>query len=243
MLRNLLVALVALSALPAFAQYNKSAGMNAPAPASVRVETKRSDGRVEVHTEQREAPRDGYGNAQGNQYDLAVDGAFEGQTVLVVDLYGQDFSRAAAAIKEKGFSVVRYSGVPPLEEFQAALKKSNQFWILASCDNSVHLSKAHQAAVQRFFTEGHGVYLWGDNDPCNADADVLARQLVEASVEHHLKVSAAKGKGEWLTIDHDDLVRRDPRAMFPLLHALRFAQLAQLARDVSLSPEDVADEA
>lgn len=187
MLRNLLVALVALSALPALAQYNKSAGMNAPAAEPVRVERKLADGRVEVRTEQREAPRDGYGNARGNQFDLAVDGAFEGQTVMVVDLYGQDFSRAASALKEKSFSVVRYTnGVPPLAEFQAGLKKANQFWILASCDNSVHLSKAHQAAVQRFFMEGHGVYLWGDNDPCNADADSLARQLIDARVQGDL---------------------------------------------------------
>jgi len=71
----------------------------------------------------------------------------------------------------------------------------------------------------------------------------IARQLVVDSVEHHLRVSGAKGKGEWITLDRDDLVRRDPRSMFPILHALRFAQLAQLARDVNLSPEDVADEA
>lgn len=71
----------------------------------------------------------------------------------------------------------------------------------------------------------------------------LARQLVPDAIEHHLKVSAAKGKGEWIALDRDDLVRSDPRAMLPILHALRFAQLAQLARDVKLSPEDVADEA
>jgi hypothetical protein len=71
----------------------------------------------------------------------------------------------------------------------------------------------------------------------------LARLLVVDAVESHLKVSASKGKGEWIAMDRDDLVRRDPRAMFPILHALRFAQLAQLARDVSLSAEDVADEA
>lgn len=71
----------------------------------------------------------------------------------------------------------------------------------------------------------------------------LAKQLVTAAVEHHLNVSAAKGKGEWISLDRDDLVRGDPRSLLPILHALRFAQLAQLARDVDLSREEVADEA
>ncbi|MEW5738975.1 MAG: hypothetical protein AB1938_08605 [Myxococcota bacterium] len=197
---RLLSALLLLSALPALAQYNKSAGMNAPAAEPVRVERRLPNGDTVVETRLEQAPRDGYGNARGNQYDLAVDGAFEGQTVLVIDLYGQDFSRAAAAIKEKGFSVVRYTGVPTVKELQAGLEKSNQFWILASCEGQVHLTKEHQAAVKRFFESGHGVYLWGDNDPCNADADSLARLLVDASVTGDLYgdqvVGLSKGAGQ-----------------------------------------------
>ncbi len=80
-------------------------------------------------------------------------------------------------------------------------------------------------------------------DTTSRSAAQLARQLAVDAVEHHLRVSAAKGKGEWITLERDDLVRRDPRPLLPILHALRFAQLAQLARDVNLSPEDVADEA
>ncbi|GMU60239.1 MAG: hypothetical protein AMXMBFR34_20020 [Myxococcaceae bacterium] len=197
---RLLSALALLCALPALAQYNKSAGMNAPAAEPVKVERRTGTGDTVVETRFVPPPRDGYGNAQGNQYDLAVDGAFDGQTVLVVDLYGQDFSRAAAAIKEKGFSVVRYQHVPPVKELEEGLAKSNQFWILASCSGQVHLSKEHQLAVKRFFESGHGVYLWGDNDPCNADADALARLLVDASVQGNLYgdqvVGLSKGDGQ-----------------------------------------------
>lgn len=204
MTRALLSAFLLLSALPALAQYNALAGMNAPAPTSVRVERKLSNGDTVVELQQREAPRDGYGNAQGNQYDLAMDGAFEGQTVFIVDLYhgayGLDFGPPAAALKQKGFSVVRTTRVPPLEDFEAALAKSNQFWVIASCEGRAHLSKQHQAAVKRFFEAGHGVYLWGDNDPCNADADALARLLVDASVQGDLYgdqvVGLSKGAGQ-----------------------------------------------
>jgi hypothetical protein len=183
---RLLTALLAVAALPVFAQYNKGAGSNAPAAQEVKVEKRAADGTVRYETERREAPRDAHGNAVGSTYDLAVDGAFSGQTVLVIDLYGQDFSQAAAAVGRKGFSVVRYREVPSLEVLEAGLKKANQFWILASCENRVHLPKAHQLAVKRFFEAGHGVYLWGDNDPCNADADALATMLIDARVQGDL---------------------------------------------------------
>lgn len=172
--------------LNAFAQYNAGAGQNAPAPMMDKVERKRADGTVSYEQVARPVPRDSYGNAQGAQYDLAVDGAFEGQVVMVVDLYRQDFSQAAAAIRKKGFNVVRFQDVPPLAEFKAGLAKSNQFWIIASCDDRVHLSKEHQQAVKQFFDAGHGVYLWGDNDPCNADADSLATFLLDARVKGNL---------------------------------------------------------
>ncbi len=191
-----LTLLTLLCSLPAFAQYNRGAGHNAPAPASVQVERVAKDGKKYIATEVREAARDGYGNAAGAQYDLAVDGAFSGQTVFVVDLYRQDFSRAAEAIKRKGFSVVRYQEVPSLAEFKAGLAKSNQFWIISSCDDQVHLSKEHQAAVKSFFDAGHGVYLWGDNDPCNADADSLASMLIDARVKGDLYGDQVVGRSE-----------------------------------------------
>lgn len=191
-----LLLLTLLCSVNAFAQYNSSAGHNAPAPAAVQVERADKDGKKYLETVKQEAPRDGYGNAAGAQYDLAVDGAFDGQTVFVVDLYRQDFSRAAEAIKKKGFSVVRYQDVPALADFEAALAKSNQFWIIASCDDRVHLSKAHQAAVKKFFDAGHGVYLWGDNDPCNADADSLASMLIDARVKGNLYGDQVVGRSE-----------------------------------------------
>lgn len=189
--------LISLCSAAAFAQYNSLAGHNAPAAAAERrVETVDDKGAVKVKYVKEELKRDNYGNAQGSQYDLAVDGAFDGQTVMVVDLYRQDFSAAGAAIKKKGFSVVRYSDVPSLEEFKKGLAKSNQFWIISSCDDHVHLSKEHQAAVKAFFDAGHGVYLWGDNDPCNADADSLASMLIDARVKGDLPGDQTVGRSE-----------------------------------------------
>ena len=96
----------------AFAQFNAQRGHSAPAMSKVMMDEKAADGTV-MRVEREVAPKmDSHGNAAGSTYDLAVDGAFDGQTVLVVDLYGQDFSRAAGALKQKGFSTVRYQSVP-----------------------------------------------------------------------------------------------------------------------------------
>lgn len=209
MLGRLSLSLAALLfSLPAFAQYNALAGKSAaPASETVRAERRDKDGQVRVVEQKRTVVRDGYGNAATSNYDLAVDGAFTGQTVLVVDLYRQPFAHATEALKQKGFGVVRYQNVPPVSELRAALAKSNQFWLLASCDNTRYLSPAHHAVIKQFFDAGHGVYIWGDNDPCNADADHLAETLVGARVHGDLPgdrvVGLSKGWGKpGVMLDH-----------------------------------------
>lgn len=223
-MRSLLFALVSmLSATTAFAQYNQQAGRSkveaeaAPAPSAsdapksrMRDDTTGSRSQDKVNKGPTTQPRpqqiarDSYGNAQGGQYDLAVDGAFDGQTIVIVDYYSfqysQDFSGPKNAVKEKGFSMLRYNQAPPIEEFSRLLEKANQFWLISSCDNTVHLSAEHQKLVKLFFEEGRGVYLWGDNDPCNADADALAKLLVDARVigdlpgDQTVKISSGSGK-------------------------------------------------
>ena len=106
----------------AFAQYTPSAGINAP-----KVEKKRSvrdsSGieREEVYYES--APADRWGNAQGNANDLAVDGAFEGQTVAVIQLYQFDFELARAASRHvrKGGMFYLLDG-HPRTPFQFSIK-------------------------------------------------------------------------------------------------------------------------
>jgi hypothetical protein len=71
------------------------------------------------------------------------------------------------------------------------------------------------------------------------------RELLEALVRdfalRHREESTRKGKGEWFQLDGTELVRCEPRQLRPLVHSLRFAQLASLARDLRLRPEEVAD--
>ena len=210
----LLAAIPTLWATTAFAQYNKQAGRSVvepeAAPASTTPDQRGGGvGRNSLDSTKRPArkaqiARDSFGNAQGATYDLAVDGAFDGQTIVIVDFYSftynQDFSGPKNAVKEKGFSMLRYNQAPAISEFSRLLEKANQFWLISSCDNTVHLTVEHQKLIKAFFDEGRGVYLWGDNDPCNADADALAKMLVDARVTGDLpgdktvKISAGPGK-------------------------------------------------
>lgn len=134
---------------------------------------------VTGETKKVEVDADTHGNAAGNQYDLAVDGAFEGETVAVLHLYtgeGFDFHLPKAALKEKGFSVYRWINNPPsAEELKKSLDKACQLWIISS--HTQKLNAQHLKVIKEFFDSGKGVYIWGDNQPYYADANYVAEHL------------------------------------------------------------------
>ena len=146
------------------------------------------DGSIVTRSVERRVDSDAWGNAQGNQYDLVRDGAFEGQTVAVLHFYTQesfDFALPEAALAEKGFSVYRWAGAAPsVDELKAGLEKANQLWLISG--SSRLLSDEHIAVIDAFFDEGHGVYIWGDNDPYYADANAVADALFGASMSGNL---------------------------------------------------------
>ncbi len=165
------------------AQYNASAAKSAPTVPATEHYTD-ANGREQTRVVQKKVSGDRYGNAQGNQYDLARDGAFKGQTVAVLHFYtgeGFDFSLPKAALAEKGFSTFRWmNSPPPVAELKEALAKSCQLWIIAAGDR--RLSDEHVKVIKDFFDKGHGVYIWGDNEPYYADANVVGRALLGAEM-------------------------------------------------------------
>jgi hypothetical protein len=131
------------------------------------------------------APKDKWGNAASNQHDLAVDGAFDGQTIAVLHFYtgeGFDFSLPKSALAQKGFSVYRWvNAAPTPQELREKLKKACQLWVIS--DGTRHLTDAHLAVIKEFFDSGRGVYIWGDNEPYYADANAVGEKLLGASME------------------------------------------------------------
>jgi hypothetical protein len=191
MTRSLLLgfalALVLCAPRGASAQYNPAAAKSLPMD-EVTVRARRSDGQWVTRKEYRAPRADRHGNAAGNNYDLAVDGAFKGQTVVVLHFYtgeGFDFSLPRAALKEKGFSVFRWSNAAPSPaELGKALAKACQLWIISG--QTQHLNGEHLKVIKAFFEKGHGVYIWGDNEPYYADANYVARALLGAEMKGNL---------------------------------------------------------
>jgi hypothetical protein len=175
----------ALASSIAFAQYSPAAGQNAPLE-EVKVRYKDEQGREQVRTENRKAISDGFGNARGNQFDLAVDGAFDGQTVAVMQFYDFPFDDTRAALKEKGFSVYRWSGAAPSpKELKEKLGKACQLWIIS--DATPRLTPEHIKVIKDYFDAGHGVYIWGDNAPYYADANLVGQALLGTTMEGDLQ--------------------------------------------------------
>ncbi len=189
-LRILISMLAILFSTTLIAQYNSNAGENRVTKKEVRhVQVLDDEGKVmkddlgkdlieEVEIEV-EVTADKYGNAEGTQYDLATDGAFEGNTVAVLHLYtgeGFDFSKPKAALEQKGFSVYRWIDHPPsAEELREQLKKACQLWVISS--NMRELNDDHAEVIKDFFESGKGLYIWGDNEPYYADANFLAEKI------------------------------------------------------------------
>jgi len=175
-----------------FSQYNRCASQNVITESVEEVYYDAEKKKEVTRTVEVEVAADTYGNPQGNQYDLAIDGAFEGQTVAVLHLYtgeGFDFELPKNALKEKGFSVYRWiNNAPNIKEFKEGLDKACQLWIIS--DSHSKLSDEHVKAIKEFFDGGKGVYIWGDNQPYYADANVVAKALI--GVEMHGNTMGAK---------------------------------------------------
>lgn len=180
----LLVSVFTLLQFNSFAQYNQCAAKNVVTERAEVQSVDATTGAVTTTYVERAPQKDQYGNASGNNYDLAVDGAFDGQTIVVLHLYtgeGFNFEPPKAALQEKGFSVYRYiNQVPDVAELKKSLDKACQLWVIST--TTQQLSPEHVKVIKEFWDEGHGVYIWGDNDPYHADADYLAKELIGADM-------------------------------------------------------------
>lgn len=164
------------------AQYNSCAGKSQVTESVQEEVIDRETGDKKFITVERAVKnKDGHGNVKGSQYDLAIDGAFEGQTIVVLNLVNVSLSLPQAALKEKGFSMYQFQrAAPSPKELEEALSKACQLWVIS--DTEQKLNDEHAEVIKRFFHNGKGVYLWGDNDPYHADVDFLAGKLVGVSL-------------------------------------------------------------
>jgi len=124
------------------------------------------------------ASADKYGNAVGDEFDLVEDGTFDGEIIYVLNLCHRECTLASpdAALSKKGFKVLENISVPSIDTFKANLDKASQFWLISDCTG--YLSSDYVDIIEDYFNQGHGVYIWGDNDPYYVDANYVLQQLV-----------------------------------------------------------------
>jgi hypothetical protein len=124
------------------------------------------------------AKGDRHGNADGTAYDLGRDGAFAGHVVHVLHLYtGErfDFKKPTAAFERKGFWVERRTAPGDVADFRGWLADANQLWLIST--SSPVLKPGHIEAILEFWRCGGALYIWGDNQPYYADANVLLAKI------------------------------------------------------------------
>ena len=127
-----------------------------------------------------DAIKDRYGNPCGSQYDLAQDNSFQGYKVIVIFLNEENhanFIQPAAALQRKGFETILFNKVPPSPgELQRILSAPRtQLWIISNWIRK--MTDRHVDVIEKYFNSGHGVYIWGDNDPYYADANLILERL------------------------------------------------------------------
>lgn len=151
--------------------------------------------------------KDKFGNIAGNEFDLAKDNAFSGYQIAVLHLYtgeGFNFKLPEAALKEKGFSLVRWQNHPPQpNELKKVLENSCQLWIIS--DMAGKLNTEHIKTIEDFFNSGKGIYIWGDNWPYYADANLISKKLfgIEMSGNDYGCKVLSKKSGNTGFIDHE----------------------------------------
>lgn len=128
--------------------------------------------------------KDKYNNYQGSDGDLGRDGAFQGKTVVVLYFCSDGKKNEnntrkniSKALKGKGFNVSFYSKneLPTPTVLQSILNKACQLWLVSDCGR--HLSDEYINIITDYYLSGHGLYLWGDNDPYYVDANIILNKL------------------------------------------------------------------
>ena len=125
------------------------------------------------------AIKDKYGNPEGSQYDLAQDEIFNGDKIVILNLCTAKTATlncVKKALNNKGFSVAITIGkIPSPTELQKKLSSASQLWIISQ--EQLQFTPKHYDVIKEFFDAGHGLYIWGDNDPLNTNANYLIEKL------------------------------------------------------------------
>jgi len=117
-------------------------------------------------------------NAIGSKYDLGQAGGFIGMKVFVINCCQEcQFQKAQEALTEMGFTIEYlpvFSKVSSVDgSFDANLHTASQVWIISSSVSGGNLPSACYEKLKDAYFKGKNLYLWGDNHPYFAEANII----------------------------------------------------------------------
>jgi hypothetical protein len=65
--------------------------------------------------------------------------------------------------------------LPDLNHMKNQLKDASQFWLISG--SYLSFTGTYVNLIKEYFEQGHGIYIWGDNDPWYADANSVISNL------------------------------------------------------------------
>ena len=123
--------------------------------------------------------KDKYGNPMGSDYDLVLDNAFANYKILIIlasNIQGEpDFTDAIKALNRKGFAVKIINALPSIQDLKREIYDYCQTWIISGWEGK--MTEDYVSVFEKYFKDGHGLYLWGDNDPYFVDVNPLVERL------------------------------------------------------------------
>eukprot|EP00037_Helgoeca_nana_P028100 m.327697 g.327697 ORF g.327697 m.327697 type:complete len:2219 (-) comp27683_c0_seq15:207-6863(-) len=121
--------------------------------------------------------RDSHNNLVGSEHDLGKDGAYEGLTIVVLQLYSGaelTFAEPQTALEKKGFTVNRVVGkAPPPAELDTMLSEANQLWVISAA--TLSMTDPQHAVIIEHWRKGMSMYIFGDNEPYFEDANRILK--------------------------------------------------------------------
>ena len=138
-----------------------------------------------------EAATDRHGNAADDTFQLGRDGTCAGMKAVILSLFNYTYDRLSPAwygnfkamLERKGLEVVvrafttSSANTCPVSPDVLAedLGNATQLWVISNYQRT--LTDDHIAVIKRAWRRGLGLYIAGDNDPYNADANPLLAAL------------------------------------------------------------------
>jgi len=122
---------------------------------------------------------DSHRNPVGTQYDLPRDGTMQEHTLVICWFSTEgSYGKPVSALKNKGFNVVVHvSRNSTVQQMMVSLLSADVVWLVSGKQISEPGFGEFLEALEAFHRRGGGIFIWGDNAPFFAHANLLLLRL------------------------------------------------------------------